>query len=284
MIIYNRKEKNIIEIKEGLEKSLNFLYNTFLGRVILKLFLARPYLSKLRGWYLKRGITKKDIKPFVLKNNIDVSGFDLESFKCFNDFFIRKRDKIEFEKDNNLLISPADSKLSVYKISEDLRLNIKRSSYTISEILGDDKLSKKYKDGYCLVFRLCVDDYHRYIYTDNGELIKKYKISGELHTVRPVSDKCKVFSRNTREISVLKTENFGDVVQIEVGAMFVGAIKNHEVPEFKRGQEKGYFEFGGSTIVMLYDKNIKIDDDISEYSKKDIETKVKIGERVGKKI
>lgn len=284
MIIYDRKEKKLVEIEEGLEKSLNFLYNTFLGRVILKLFLARTCMSKLRGWYLKRGITKKNIIPFVEKNNIDVSGFNLNSFKCFNDFFIRKREEIKFEKDNDLLISPADSKLSVYRISEDLKLDIKRSSYTISEILGDDKLALKYSDGYCLVFRLCVDDYHRYIYTDNGELVKKYRIGGELHTVRPVSDKFKVFSRNTREISVLKTENFGNVIQIEVGAMFVGAIVNYKKSEFLKGQEKGYFEFGGSTIVMLYDKNIKIDDDILKYAKDDIETKVKIGERIGEKI
>lgn len=282
MVIYDRKEKKLTEIKEGLEKSLNFLYNTFLGRVILKVFLARPYVSKLRGFYLKH--TKRNIEPFILKNNIDVSEFDILKFKSFNDFFIRKKENIEFEESDNFLIAPADSKLSVYKISDALRLNIKRSSYTISEILEDVELSEKYRCGYCLVFRLCVDDYHRYIYNDSGELIKKYKIKGELHTVRPVSDKCKVFSRNTREISVLKTKNFGEVVQIEVGAMFVGAIKNHELSEFKRGQEKGYFEFGGSTIVMLYNKDIKIDDDILKYTNDDIEVKVKIGEKIGEKI
>lgn len=284
MIIYNRKENKIENIKEELAGTLNFLYNTVLGRVILKYILARPYISKIRGRYLKMGITKRSIKPFIEKNKIDASEFDIDEFACFNDFFIRKRKNTEFQAEKNFLISPADSKLSVYKITDDLCFNVKRSSYTLSEILEDNELPEKYKGGYCLVFRLCVDDYHRYIYTDSGVLKRRYRIKGELHTVRPVSEKMKVFSRNTREISLLETENFGDVIQIEVGAMFVGAIKNHNIERFERGTEKGYFEFGGSTIVMLYDKNIKIDDDILEYSKKNIEVKVKAGEKIGIKI
>lgn len=284
MIIYNRREKKIENVKEELAKTLNFLYNTAVGRMLLKCILVRPYISKIRGWYLKRGITKRSIKPFIEKNKIDASEFDIDEFKCFNDFFIRKRKNTEFQLEKNALISPADSKLLVYKITDDLCFNVKRSSYTLSEILEDSELPKKYKGGYCLVFRLGVDDYHRYIYTDCGRLKRRYRIKGELHTVRPVSEKMKVFSRNTREISLLETENFGDVIQLEVGAMFVGAIKNHNIEKFKRGAEKGYFEFGGSTIVMLYDKNIKIDDDILEYSEKNIEVKVKIGEKIGTKI
>jgi phosphatidylserine decarboxylase len=134
----------------------------------------------------------------------------------------------------------------------------------------------------CLVFRLGVNDYHRYIFIDNGEMVENYKIAGELHTVRSISEKYNVFSRNSREISILRTEHIGDVAQIEVGALLVGAIKNNEKEQFVKGEEKGYFEYGGSTIVLLFEEGrISLDEDIIEQSKLGIETKVSIGERIG---
>ena len=136
-----------------------------------------------------------------------------------------------------------------------------------------------------MIFRLCVDDYHRYSYFDSGKQEGNHHINGVLHTVRPIAlSEEKVFSQNDREWTILHTDNFGDVTQIEVGAMMVGKIVNHRCcNSFIRGEEKGYFKFGGSTIVLLIN-NIKIDDDILENSSSGIETIVKLGEKIGEKI
>jgi len=209
-------------------------------------------------------------------------------YKSFNEFFMRKKKNVKnkLSNDNNLFLAPADSKLTVYKIGDDVCLNIKNSKYTISELLQDDKLAKKYKGGYCLVYRLCVDDYHHYYYIDDATVISSKKIKGILHTVQPIAfKKYKVFLENTREYNVLKTANFGTIVQMEVGALLVGKICNENIKKIKRGDEKGHFEFGGSTIIILVEKNkIKVDDDILENSSKEIETKISLFDSVGRKM
>ena len=182
--------------------------------------------------------------------------------------------------------APSDSKLTVYKIDNENEFIIKNKKYTIKTILRDEKLAEEYKNGYFLVFRLSVDDYHRYAYIDNGKMIKRKEINGKFHTVGPIAfEKHKVYEENQREYEVLKTENFGEIIQMEVGALMVGKIVNHKMKTFKKGDEKGYFLFGGSTIIILVKENIlKIDDDILANSKKGIETKVKQGEKVARRI
>ena len=282
MNIYDRKTKKIICENEYKEGALDFLYNTVTGRIILKLVAARPYFSKIRAVYMKSPASKKDIIPFIKKYNIDMTYYN-ENYKCFNDFFIRKR-TIKNTSSQNELVAIADSKLSVYRIDENLRLNIKHSVYTLNEILKTEQDLKQFENGYCLVFRLSVSDYHRYCFIDSGRYLRRYRIRGLLHTVRPISSRYKVFVRNQREVSVLETETLGKVITVEVGALLVGCIKNRPISEFSKLDEKGYFEYGGSTIIVLIKDKIKIDGDILENSKNNIETKVVIGERIGEII
>lgn len=205
-----------------------------------------------------------------------------KDYDCFRDFFIRKR-KIERTAAHELT-AIADSKLLVYKIDENLRLDVKHSSYTLREIVKNEINLAPFKNGICLVFRLSISDCHRYHFIDGGKYIQRYRIKGLLHTVRPISAQYKVFSRNQREVSLLQTEQLGDVIQVEVGALLVGCIKNHDTKKFAKLEEKGYFEYGGSTIIVLLQNKVKIDADILENSNNGIETKVEIGERIGEII
>ena len=281
MKIYCRNGEYLNE-KEYQALLLKFLYKTIPGRVVLKK-VVNPVFSIKRGYYYNSSRSKKDILSFAKKNNIDLSLWDINEFKNFNEFFRRKKD-VEVNCGDLELPAIADSKLSAYKIDENLILKVKNSVYSIEDIIGDKELAKRYKNGLCLVFRLGVDDYHRYIYLDTGELINTWDIDGELHTVRSISEKYNVFSRNSREVSILKTCHFGYVVQVEVGALLVGAIKNESHRIFIKGQEKGYFEYGGSTIVLLFEEGkVSLDNDILEQSKLGIETKVSIGEKIGVK-
>lgn len=286
MQIYNRKSKTYVEKNESL--LITFLYKTFIGRLILKL-LTLPIFSKLSFFILNSKFSCIFIKKFVKKYKINLNLFSDTKFKSFNEFFKRSYKNLNFKNINkNDLISICDGKLSYYNINKDLILHIKNTSYSISDILDDTNLANEYANGICLIFRLTPDNCHRYIFFDNGKIISNKKIKGKLHSVKPIAlYKIPVFIQNSREISVLNTENFGKVVQVEIGALLIGKISNHikENNMFNKFEEKGFFEFGGSTICLLFKENvINIDDDIKKNSLKEFETEVHIGEKIGNTI
>ena len=182
------------------------------------------------------------------------------------------------------LISPCDGLLRVWRIQEDLVLPVKESRYRIFDLLQSKEKAETFRDGYCLVFRLCVNHYHRYCYIDDGRKGENIFIPGRLHTVQPIAlRQYPVFTENCREYTFMETENFGTVAQIEVGAMLVGKIENRDGPgPFRRGAEKGRFLYGGSTIVLLLRKNAaRIRPDILKASVWGEETRVRMGEAIG---
>lgn len=283
MKIWDRKRNIFYEEKEYGKKKLDFLYNTFLGRILLKLIFSRVWFSKLQAIYQNSKISKRKILPFILKYNVDMSVYENQSYNSFSDFFKRKR-IIKNKTFENELIAIADSKLQAFSIQDNLELKIKQSIYSLNELIQDEQIVKKYKDGTCLIYRLSMDDYHRFMFLDDGDIINTKKIKGVLHTIRPISKRYNVFCQNSRQVTFLNTKNFGRVIQIEIGAMLVGKIVNYKKINFKRLEEKGYFDFGGSTIVQLFEKEkIKIDGDILAKSKENIETKVEIGMKIGEK-
>ena len=277
---YDRKEKCYKEEKEYGKQKLEFLYCTKFGRFLLKLFIARPLVSKIYGLYQKSFLSKRKIKKFAKEYNIKVTKEEYEKYRSFNDFFIRKRKPIK-HKQKNELVAIADAKLSIHDVTEDLKLNIKNTSYSVDEILENTKIASFYKNGVCLVFRLVVNDNHRYNYIDDGKLAFSKKIKGKLHTIRPISSKYNVYTQNSREVSMLTTKNLGYVTQVEIGALLVGKIKNNGKFNFKKNDEKGYFEFGGSTIVVFLNKKIQFDEDIIKANSENIEVQVTAGERIG---
>ena len=295
-MLFNEKEIAMIKDRkgeivcsdDGQEAFLTFLYNNPLGRVLLKL-LSRRFISELGRIYMNSALSKPRIKKIIKSANINMSDYENREFSSFNDFFIRKilSGKRIIDQNPNSVISPADSKLTVYDITENSVYTIKGCEYNILNLLGGDKeIANEFVGGKAFVFRLSVDNYHRYCFNDNGKIILNRFIPGIYHTVNPIAlEKVDVYGKNSRELTLLETENFGRVAYIEVGAMMVGRINNHKLTNFLRGEEKGYFSFGGSTIIMLYPKNsVSVDPDILTNSANDVETAVLYGERVGTKI
>lgn len=263
---------------------LHFFYHTFIGRVVLKI-VTIPFFSKVIGWFLCTKFSKIFIKRFIVKNEIDLDEYEEVEYKSFNDFFSRqiKKEKRVISKNKKNFIAPCDGLLSVYEIKKGLVIPVKQSEYTISSLLQDEKLAQEFQEGYVLVFRLCVNYYHRYCYLDDGYHSGSTFIKGRLHTVRPIAlESRSVFTENSREVTVLETDHFGDVVQIEVGALCVGKIKNYYQEHlFKKGEEKGMFLFGGSTIILLVkDKTINIFDKYLSEEK----VFVKMGQKIGEKL
>lgn len=284
--IYDRKNNVFYEDKQYGGKALKFLYANFFGRFILKTFIAGKWYSQFNAKRNSTEKSKEKIAPFVEEYGVVMSDFEDREFLSFSDFFTRKlKDgKRDFSEKATDFISVADSKILCHEITDDGKIPIKNSIYTAEEIIGEP-FSDDFYGGYCLVFRLTVDDYHRYCFFDNGKIIREKYIDGKLHTVSPISAKrYKVYSENCRNVSYLQTENFGDCYQVEIGALLVGKIINHNKDFFRKGEEKGYFEMGGSTVVLMLKKGVvRIDDDILENSEKGIETKILIGEKIGEK-
>ena len=280
MYIVDRKTKK--EREMTYDKSVSFLYQNALGRIVLKL-LNNHFTSSLVGTYMNSRFSKKRIKKTIMQNKIDMSIYEDKDYASFNDFFTRRKKNLNFDMDKNHFVSPSDAKLLVKKLDKNVTFDIKGSMYHINDIVGDNILSD-YQNGYALIFRLEITDYHRYHFIDNGTIDEYKFIKGKLHTVQPIAyEKYKVFHTNSREYTILHTENFNDIVMCEVGAMMVGKITNYKnVKTFKKGDEKGYFEFGGSTIILFVKDNIiKIDDDILKNSQKGKETIVSCGEKIG---
>ncbi len=268
---------------------LKLLYGNVIGRSFLRL-ITKPILSKVVGNILSTKASCILIDPFIKSNKLDMSDYNEREYCSYNDFFTREliSGARPINEAANELITPADGRVSVYKIDEEAVFSIKNSYYTVESMLKSKKYAKKFNGGYCVIIRLCVDNFHRYCYPDNGIQGKSKFISGALHTVNPEAlNHYNIYKENSRECTLLHTENFGDIMQIEVGALMVGKIKNNHTcgKVFKKGDEKGMFEFGGSTVVMLIEKDkVRIDMDLIQNTNEGFETSVKMGDCIGKKI
>lgn len=282
---YADRDGNRIEMSGGQDKLLRALYTNSVGRAFLKV-LVNPWISKIGGRLLNTKLSTVAIKPFVKSNGIDLSIYKKDKFDSYNDFFIReiKPEYRPVNMDPEVLIAPCDSKLTVFDVDSDSRFTIKNTDYTVKSLLRDSRLAKKYEGGKALLFRLTVDDYHHYIYMDDGVKTDNRVIKGKLHTVNPVAnDFYPIYKENQREYCILRSQTFGDICIVEIGALMVGRIVNHHRrAKVKRGQEKGYFEFGGSSVMVFLERDkAVIDEDILQNSSDGYETKVKMGEKIG---
>ncbi len=290
--VYNRQRGCIEEEKVFERNFMDLFYGTVIGRLITGALLSRTCISKGYGWLQKRPRTVRHILPFVEEFNIDTDEIEkpLGHYKNFNEFFKRrlKPDARPVNMTEDALISPADGRLITYTVRDDLIIPVKGTRFTISELLGGEEDTKPWKNGTCIKIRLAPYDYHRFCYIDNGSHGPVVPIRGRLHSVSPLALRhgLKILQANKREFAVLSTENFGRVVHIDVGAMAVGSIHQHlrNGGKFSRGDEKGYFEFGGSTIILLFAPGIvMMDEDIRNYSHKGIETLVRYGSKIGQR-
>ena len=266
--------------------ALYYLYNTVPGRMVLKAAAGRG-VSRACGAYLDSRMSRGLIRPFVRRHDVTLEDYTRTDYGSFNEFFTRQiRPELRpIPGEPEDLIAPCDGLLSAYHIRQGTVIPIKQSAYTVSELLGGDPAAEKYRDGVCLVFRLCVDNYHRYCFPDGGRRLRGAYLPGVLHTVRPVAlERCPVFVRNCREYTVMETENFGTVTQVEVGAMLVGKIRNYPGKEhFRRGEEKGMFLYGGSTVALLLEKDAAaVPEEFFAATERGEEIPVRMGQVIGR--
>jgi len=287
-IIYVNRETGIIETeKVAGEGWLKWLYYNPLGEVTLNTLVKRKFVSDFYGRLMDTKWSAKKIEPFVKEYNIDLSIAEKTHFDSFNDFFIRKLKPgaRPIDTAQNVVVSPGDGKILVYPdVSKD-DFVIKGYKFNLKTYLNNDSLAEVFKNGSMAVIRLCPTDYHRFHFPLSGKVSENILINGYLYSVSPIALKrmADIFLLNKREYVILANRRFGDVIVSEVGATMVGSIvQTYKSNEVKKGQEKGYFKFGGSTVVLIFKKDIvKFDKDLIQNSSKGLETQVLMGEHIG---
>ena len=285
-MIYRDRNGQKLEKESFIDKLSSLVYGNSLGRMFIKPFTT-PFVSRFVGACLDSRLSVLLAIPYKMMFHLDMSIYKPKVYSSYNEFFTReiKPEHRPVDGETGSLISPADGKLSLYSISENLQITIKNSVYSISSLLKSRELAEEYKNGYAVVIRLTGEDYHHYCYVADGVKGKNHYLKGMFHMLHPVvREQIPVYKENTREFCRIRTKYFGEVIQMEVGAMMIGRIcnLNQGTTEVSKGEEKGYFAYGGSTVVVLVKENmVDFDKDLLENSKEQIETLVKMGVRIG---
>jgi phosphatidylserine decarboxylase len=253
-----------------------------------------PFLSHLYGFLQKSSLSRRKIKPFIKEFHVDESEFldSTESFKCFNDFFIRKM-KSEVRPivvDKNVAALPADARYLFYpNIYHADGFVVKGQKFNLEELLQDRLLADRYEKGAMVIARLCPTDYHRFHFPVDCIPGTAKLINGPLASVNPLAlrKNINILAQNKRMITELETESFGKILYIEVGATCVGGIcQTYEARKsYAKGDEKGFFSFGGSSLILLFEPNvIKFDQDLVDASEKKVEIRGLYGQSMGKSL
>jgi phosphatidylserine decarboxylase len=239
---------------------LQFFYQQSFGRAVRRLFNHR-FVCRLAGWYYDSAYSRRAIQPFIEQYHIAMDDYQQPEggYRSFNDFFIRplKPGARSIDQRPTAVVSPADSKVYVLpNVSVDTTFFIKQKPFALAKFLGSDVLAHEYRDGLLMVFRLAPADYHRIHFPCDCVPSSPQRICGRFDSVNPVAfwNGYQPLVENERHLIQLQTEQCGPVIMVCVGAMMVGKIVETYTPgkPYRKGDEAGYFAFGGSTVVLLF--------------------------------
>ncbi|KAK7331683.1 hypothetical protein VNO80_28420 [Phaseolus coccineus] len=300
ILVYDRKSQRLVEeiIDKKIVLSMRAIYQSKIGLGLMDIGVKEllQSISEKQGARMDSPESSADIPKFIesFKDQINLAEVKhpLEHFKTFNEFFIRELKPgsrpIASAECDDIAVCAADCRLSAFKsVDDSKRFWIKGRKFSVQGLLGKDMCSSAFVDGTMVIFRLAPQDYHRFHFPVSGIVEQFVDIPGCLYTVNPIavnSKYCNVFTENTRVVSIISTEAFGKVAFVAIGATMVGSITfTKKKGEYvKKGDEFGYFSFGGSTVICVFEKDsIAIDEDLLANSTRSLETLVSLGMRLG---
>ncbi|XP_004485545.1 phosphatidylserine decarboxylase proenzyme 2-like isoform X2 [Cicer arietinum] len=300
IVVYDRKSQRLVEelIDKKIVLSMRAIYQSKIGLGLMDIGVKEllQSISEKQGTRMDSLESAADIPKFVesFKDQINLAEVKhpLEHFKTFNEFFIRELKPgsrpIASAEHDNIAVCAADCRLMAFKsVDDSSRFWIKGRKFSIQGLLGKEMCSSAFVDGTMVIFRLAPQDYHRFHLPVSGTIEQFVNIPGCLFTVNPIavnSKYCNVFTENKRVVSIISTVDFGKVAFVAIGATMVGSITftKKKGDYVKKGDEFGYFSFGGSTVICVFEKDsIAIDEDLLANSSRSLETLVSVGMRLG---
>jgi len=292
-VIYIDRQTGLVE-KERIyfDSAIRFLYGRSRLGKIFSFFISRFSLASAAvGWWNRLSFSKKKIVPFVEKYQLDATEFlePIGSYASFDEFFTRKLrpESRPIHPERNSVIAPADGRYLVYpNIAVADGFFVKGEKFQLTQLLQDRELATKYEQGAMVIARLCPTDYHRFHFPIDCTPGAPRLINGYLYSVNPIAVKknIRIFSQNKRIVTTLDSDVFGKVLFVEVGATAVGSIRQTYTPgePCHKGDEKGYFSFGGSTLILLFENGrLQLDSDLLHASEKRIEVRCLMGQSLG---
>lgn len=271
------------------EGYIRWAYQDSTSSLVERLLFRSKLFSKIMGFWYDSPLSRGKIAPAIKALAIDESEFlkPRSSYRTFNDFFIRhlKPEARPYSKDDSDIVSPADGRVLVFpRLDEDTFVPVKGFPFSIHKMLPG--LSDRYVNGALAIIRLCPADYHRYHFPCAGRINDSKDIDGSLHSVNPIAlgSGPDVFGENKRSYTLIETEAAGMVCFVEVGAFGVGSIVDTVSSDLvNKMDEKGYFKFGGSTVVLVFEQGkIDFSQDLIDNSALGKETLVKVGQTIAK--
>lgn len=265
-------------------RALSFLYGgSLLARLLLPFIAHIPLCSRFYGYLMARPASRSKIAPFVEAYQIDTSEFQTQNFNSFNDFFTRKLRAECRPMASQEITLPADGRYLAYpNISVTPRFHIKGQEFDLETFLGSEAYGRRYAEGAMVIARLCPTDYHRFHFPLSCEAGRSREIPGALFSVNPIalSKRLSIFWENKRVITELESRKYGTVLMVEIGATAVGTVQQTYAPGWvERGAEKGYFEFGGSCIVLLFERGrVELARDLVRNTAEGFETRAQMGQ------
>lgn len=272
--------------------AIRWFYTSRAGRSVFETLVNRAWFCRLYGAMQDWRGSASRIPEFVRRFGIDASEAERPAYayRSFNDFFSRrlKAGARPFPTDPHRFGSPAEGKILAFpRLEGDSKIPVKGARMAIDVLLGDTAPASRFRGGSALVVRLAPYDYHRFHFPDGGHAGPARHIEGRYHSVNPLamSRVPDLYCRNKRAVSIVDTEHFGRLAYVEVGALCVGTIiQTYESGQVSRGQEKGYFRFGGSTVVVLFEPGaITFDQDLVDDTAAGVEVQVQVGSAIGKR-
>jgi phosphatidylserine decarboxylase len=273
------------------ERWLRWLYETRSGRAALAALVRRPWISAWYGWRMNRPASARRIAPFVARYGLDVGEFaaPLESYRTFNEFFFRRLrpGARPIDPAPEAVVLPADGRhLAFPDVDAAAGFYVKGAKFTLAELLGTPELAARFAGGTMLVSRLCPVDYHRFHFPCAGTPQGAQCLGRWLYSVSPVALRRNIryLVENRRCLTLLSSPVCGEVAIVEIGATMVGGIEQTYVhgQAVAKGQEKGYFRFGGSCTITLFARDrVRLDEDLVAHSRVGLETYALMGQRCG---
>jgi phosphatidylserine decarboxylase len=289
---YNRHTASLETEPVYGEGFLRWSYGNPLGKIALHAFVKRPFFSKWYGRRMSTPASAARVLPFIEKYRLDPADFAAapQSYRSFNEFFYRtlKPEARPIDADPASVVFPADGRhLGFQRASEIMGVFVKGQKFDLARLLGDADLAIRYAAGSLVLSRLCPLDYHRFHFPAAGTPTATRSIDGPLFSVNPIAlrQKLAYLWTNKRTLTALKTERFGTILSLEIGATCVGTIAQTYQPGVAtaKGGEKGYFAFGGSSTITIFEPGvIELEADLTSYSAQSIELYAQIGSRMGR--
>lgn len=271
---------------------LRWTYGNPLGRLSLHALVKRAAFSRWYGWRMDQPKSREKVAPFIRNFGLSADEFadSPESYKTFNEFFYRKLkpQARPIANDPNAAVFPADARhLGFSNISKIEGIFVKGAVFDLATLLQDVDLAKRFHEGSMVLSRLCPVDYHRFHFPVGGTAGSARQISGPLFSVNPIALRrnIRIFTENKRAVTQIDSPEFGKVLMLEIGATCVGSFEYTYKPgPVAKGQEKGFFKFGGSSTITLFEPGrIRLADDLLEKSREGMELYARIGDVLGRK-